>query len=83
VVGGGRVDSAAREVFLAVGQSPDVDLVADVGDALACVQVKTLNCLQKGRFVVTLATRGANQSWNGLVEDPPATLRLPVRPRRR
>ena len=37
VVGGGRVDPAAREVVLAVGQSPDVDLVADVGDALARV----------------------------------------------
>ncbi len=32
------------------------------------VQVKTSNCVQKGRYLVTLATRGGNQSWSGLVK---------------
>jgi hypothetical protein len=56
------------KVFLPLGHSPDVDLVADVGDELARVQVKTSSCFQKGRYVVTLSTRGGNQSWSGLVK---------------
>ena len=59
---------AGAKVFLPLGHSPDVDLVADFGDRLARVQVKTSNCLQNGRYTVTLATRGGNQSWNGLVK---------------
>ena len=56
------------KVFLPVGHSPDVDLVADFGNELVRVQVKTSNCRQKGRYAVTLATRGGNQSWSGLVK---------------
>jgi hypothetical protein len=61
------VDHGAT-VYLPFGHSPDIDLVADFGAELVRVQVKTSNCLQKGRYAVTLATRGGNQSWSGLVK---------------
>jgi hypothetical protein len=32
------------------------------------VQVKTSTCWRNGRFEVTVATRGGNQSWNGVVK---------------
>jgi PD-(D/E)XK endonuclease len=50
------------------GHSPDYDLVADLGDRLARVQVKTSICWAHDRWVVTLATRGGNRSWSGLVK---------------
>ncbi len=61
------IDQGAT-VYLPFGHSPDVDLVAGFGDRLVRVQVKTSNCVQKGRYTVTLATRGGNQSWSGLVK---------------
>ena len=64
---GWLIDHGAR-VFLPLGHSPDVDLVADFGDRLASIQVKTCTVLRKGRYEVTLCTRGGNQSWNGLVK---------------
>ena len=54
------------KVFLPLGHSPDVDLVADFGDALARIQVKTSTVNRLNRWEVTLATRGGNQSWSGL-----------------
>jgi hypothetical protein len=56
------------KVFLPVGHSPNVDLVADFGDRLVRVQVKTSTVDRHGRWDVTLATRGGNQSWSGLVK---------------
>jgi hypothetical protein len=50
------------------GHSPDYDLAADFGDRLLRVQVKTSTYLTKGRYEVTLATRGGNQSWSGQVK---------------
>jgi hypothetical protein len=47
---------------------PDYDLIADWGDRLQRVQVKTSSCWREGRWEVTLATRGGNQSWSGLVK---------------
>ena len=61
------VDHGAR-VFLPLGHSPDVDLVADFGDRLARVQVKTSTVCRNTGFEVTLATRGGNRSWNGVVK---------------
>jgi len=49
-------------------EHPDYDLIADFGDRVDRVQVKTSTCWQKNRFVVTVCTRGGNQSWNGLVK---------------
>jgi len=61
------IDQGAT-VYLPFGHSPDVDLVAGFGDRLVRVQVKTSNCVQKGRYTVTLATRGGNRSWSGVVK---------------
>ena len=56
-------------VFFPFGHSPDVDLVALMDDQLVRVQVKTSTArINNGRYTVTLATRGGNQSWNGLVK---------------
>ena len=56
------------KVDLPLGHSPDVDLVADFGDRLARVQVKTSTVLRHRRYELTLATRGGNQSWNGITK---------------
>jgi hypothetical protein len=56
------------KVFVPLGHSPDVDLVADFGDRLARVQVKTCTVLRNRRWEVMIATRGGNQSWSGLVK---------------
>jgi hypothetical protein len=55
-------------VFIPLGHSPDYDFVADFGPAPLRVQVKTSSCVRNGRYDVMLATRGGNQSWNGLVK---------------
>ena len=55
-------------VFVPVGHSPDVDLVADDGEVLIRVQVKTTTLCRNRRWEVTLCTRGGNRSWNGLVK---------------
>jgi hypothetical protein len=56
------------KVYLPFGHSPDVDLVANLGDRLTRVQVKTTTVFRNKRWAVSLATRGGNQSWNGLVK---------------
>jgi hypothetical protein len=60
--------SQGAPVFVPLGHSPHFDLIADVGRGLVRIQVKTSNCFIKGRWDVTLCTRGGNQSWNGLVK---------------
>jgi Holliday junction resolvase-like predicted endonuclease len=55
-------------VYYPIGHSPDTDLIADDGSALLRVQVKTTTQINKRRWVVTICTRGGNQSWNGLVK---------------
>ncbi len=61
------VDHGAK-VYLPFGHSPDADLVADFGDRLSRVQVKTSTVVRNGRWVIALATRGGNQRWSGLVK---------------
>ena len=60
--------SRGATVFLPVGHSPDVDLIADFGDEVVRVQVKTSTNWTRRRWVVTLCTRGGNQSWQGTVK---------------
>ncbi|WP_241004533.1 group I intron-associated PD-(D/E)XK endonuclease [Conexibacter sp. SYSU D00693] len=60
--------SKGAAVLVPFGSAPDYDLIADWGDTPVRVQVKTSTCFAKGRWAVTLATRGGNQSWNGLVK---------------
>jgi len=42
-------------------------------DELLRVQVKTTTVFRKGRWDLTICTRGGNQSWNGLVKTLDAT----------
>ena len=55
-------------VFIPGGHSPDVDLIANFGDEVVRVQVKTASHYRNARWEVTLCTRGGNQSWNGIVK---------------
>jgi hypothetical protein len=55
-------------VFVPVGHSPNCDLIADFGDRVERVQVKTSISWHKERFIVALCTRGGNRSWNGVVK---------------
>jgi hypothetical protein len=59
---------AGARVYVPLFTDPDCDLVADFGDRIERVQVKTSTCWAKNRFVVTVCTRGGNQSWNGVVK---------------
>ena len=57
-------------VWIPVGHSPDVDLLAEFDERLARVQVKTSTYgvpTPKGhpRWQVSIVTRGGNQSWSG------------------
>jgi hypothetical protein len=58
--------SVGASVAYPIGHSPDWDLIAELGERLFRVQVKTSRCWRNQRWEVTLATRGGNQSWNGL-----------------
>jgi Holliday junction resolvase-like predicted endonuclease len=60
--------SRGYPVWLPVGHSPDVDVVARIDGRLVGVQVKTSTCLWRGRYQVALCTRGGNQSWSGIVK---------------
>ncbi len=55
-------------VFIPVGHSPDVDLIANFEGDLARVQVKTCTRWTGRRWDVMLCTRGGNRSWQGLVK---------------
>jgi hypothetical protein len=55
-------------VAIPFGHSPHYDLIADIAGQPFRVQVKTSACRYKQRWVVTLCTRGGNQSWQGLVK---------------
>ena len=60
--------SVGADVYVPLCTNPDVDLIADWGDRVERVQVKTSTCWVKNRFVITVCTRGGNQSWNGVVK---------------
>ena len=60
-------------VWTPVGHSPDVDLMAGLGDTLMRVQVKT-STLQGAtstgnrRWAISIATNGGNRSWGGVAK---------------
>jgi PD-(D/E)XK endonuclease len=63
--------SVGATVLLPVGHSPDFDLVAEANGRLLRIQVKTstqstLTPEGHPRSGVALATKGGNQSWNGV-----------------
>jgi PD-(D/E)XK endonuclease len=64
---------AGAEVSKPLFENSDYDLVADFGDHVDRVQVKTSTCWVKNRFVASLCTRGGNQSWSGIVKRLDAT----------
>jgi hypothetical protein len=70
--------SQGAAVFIPVGHSPDVDVIADFGDEVVRVQVKTSTYRCNGRWQVRISTMGGNQSWQGLVKrfDPSRCDRL-------
>jgi PD-(D/E)XK nuclease superfamily protein len=55
-------------VWVPISHSPDIDLIAEKDGRLWRVQVKTCACWYKGRWSVSVCTRGGNQSWSGLVK---------------
>jgi Holliday junction resolvase-like predicted endonuclease len=61
------LSSRGYPVFVPIGHSPDVDLVAVIDDRAVRVQVKTSRRrIPVDRWDVMICTRGGNQSWNGL-----------------
>jgi Holliday junction resolvase-like predicted endonuclease len=61
--------SQGYDVWLPVGHSPDIDLIAeDTDERLLRVQVKTTTFRRKNRWIVAICTRGGNRSWNGIVK---------------
>jgi Holliday junction resolvase-like predicted endonuclease len=55
-------------VWLPVGHSPDCDLIAEHGERLLRIQVKTTTLYRRDRWLVSICTRGGNRSWNGIVK---------------
>jgi PD-(D/E)XK endonuclease len=60
--------SIGAHVAVPVGGSRHWDLMAELERWPVRIQVKTSRRFVKGRWEVTLCTRGGNQSWNGLVK---------------
>jgi Holliday junction resolvase-like predicted endonuclease len=53
-------------VWLPFGHSADFDLIAQFGQSLQRVQVKTSTVYRNRRWEVAVCTRGGNQTWNGI-----------------
>jgi PD-(D/E)XK nuclease superfamily protein len=63
------LDSQGYGVCFPIGHSPHYDLIADDGEALWRVQVKTsTQHSPNGRWRIAVCTRGGNRSWSGLVK---------------
>jgi hypothetical protein len=62
------LSSRGYPVFVPIGHSPDVDLVAVIEDRPVRVQVKTSGFYVNDRWSVAICPRGRNQSWNKIVK---------------
>ena len=72
--------SIGAQVWIPIGHSPDVDVIAELDGRLHRVQVKSSSCQKGERFAVGLCTNGGNQSWTGAVSFfDHVPMRLPVR----
>jgi hypothetical protein len=60
--------AVADALYQPLFEDADVDFIAVFAERLVRVQVKTSTCRRNNRWQVTLATRGGNRSWNGLVK---------------
>src|SRR5690349_14168905 len=59
---------AGAYVSIPMFNHPDYDVIADWGERVDRVQVKTSGQWHRNRYIVSLCTRGGNQSWNGIVK---------------
>jgi hypothetical protein len=50
------------------GHRADWDLLTEIDHKIHKVQVKTTTVFRRGRWELTICTRGGNQSWNGLAK---------------
>jgi hypothetical protein len=60
-------------VWVPMGHSPDVDLMAEMEERLLRIQVKTSTLTKRlrggdARWTVSIATNGGNRSWGGLTK---------------
>jgi hypothetical protein len=55
-------------IYVPVGHSPDIDVVAEIEGVILRIEVKTSTHRRGDRWGVLLSTRGGNQSWTGLVK---------------
>lgn len=55
-------------VAVPIGNNRHWDLMAELDGRAVRVQVKSCRCRHRDRWSVTLATRGGNQSWNGVAK---------------
>ncbi len=62
------LSSQGYALYIPIGHSPDCDLIAEAKEGLLRVQVKTSTVYRKGRWEVTICTKGGNRSWNGIVK---------------
>jgi Holliday junction resolvase-like predicted endonuclease len=61
--------SKGAHIYVPVGHSPDIDLIAEIEGIVLQVEVKTTNRqTASGRWDVHISTRGGNQSWSGIAK---------------
>jgi hypothetical protein len=60
--------SRGASLAIPIGNSRHWDFVAELDDRVFRVQVKTTRCRRRGRWEVTVSTRGGNQSWSGVAK---------------
>ncbi len=65
----GWLASKGAHVYIPLGHSPDIDVIAAIDGDVVRVEVKTSTRMNSaGRWEVMIATRGGNQSWSGVVK---------------
>jgi Holliday junction resolvase-like predicted endonuclease len=58
--------SKGAHIYVPVGHSPDIDLIAVIDNVVVRIEVKTASHqTPAGRWDVQISTRGGNQSWSG------------------
>jgi hypothetical protein len=60
--------SRGAHIYVPVGHSPDIDLVAEIEGVVLRIEVKTATHRRGDRWSVLISTRGGNQSWTGTVK---------------
>src|SRR4051794_26257099 len=60
--------SRGAHIYVPVGHSPDIDLIAVMDNRTLRVEVKTSNRVKGQCWQVQISTRGGNQSWSGLAK---------------